>query len=53
MICLIQHLEPQNPEFRINPENFHPCNNISISTFNILFFLSWPTIVIALFAKQM
>ena len=18
--------QPQNPEFRINPENFHPCN---------------------------
>ena len=19
--------QPQNPEFRINPENFHPCNH--------------------------
>ena len=19
--------QPQNPEFRINPENFHPCKN--------------------------
>ena len=19
--------QPQNPEFRINPESFHPCNN--------------------------
>ena len=19
--------QPQNPEFRINPENFHPCRN--------------------------
>ena len=33
MISLIQHFEadilsesqPQNPEFRNNPENFHPC----------------------------
>ena len=32
VISLIQHFEadflwsqPQNPEFRINPENFHPC----------------------------
>ena len=23
-LCLIQ---PQNPEFRINPENFHPCSS--------------------------
>ena len=20
--------QPQNPEFRINPENFHPCDNL-------------------------
>ena len=20
--------QPQNPEFRINPENFHPCKNL-------------------------
>ena len=29
IISLIQHFEesqPQNPEFRIDPENFHPCN---------------------------
>ena len=26
--------QPQNPEFRINPENFHPC--ITNCTFNIL-----------------
>ena len=27
IIALIQHFksQPQNPEFRINPENFHPC----------------------------
>ena len=30
-ICRIQHFEadflwPQNPEFRNNPEIFHPCN---------------------------
>ena len=23
--------QPQNPEFRINPENFHPCVNICYS----------------------
>ena len=22
--------QPQNPEFRINPENFHPCNLITL-----------------------
>ena len=31
IISFIQHFEaesqPQNPEFRINPENFHPCGN--------------------------
>ena len=21
--------QPQNPEFRINPENFHPCNMVA------------------------
>ena len=21
--------QPQNPEFRINPENFHPCTQLS------------------------
>ena len=20
--------QPQNPDFRINPENFHPCNHL-------------------------
>ena len=25
IICIIQHFEPQNPEFRNNPENFQPC----------------------------
>ena len=30
--------QPQNPEFRINPENFHPCNINSgtIQNFTIL-----------------
>ena len=32
---LIQHFEadfkPQNPEFRINHENFHPCSMCSLS----------------------
>ena len=23
--------QPQNPEFRINPENFHPCTCVSKS----------------------
>ena len=23
--------QPQNPEFRNNPENFHPCNSIKFS----------------------
>ena len=34
ILCLIQHFgagflwsQPQNPEFRINPENFHPCHH--------------------------
>ena len=27
--------QPQNPELRINPENFHPCNNISGDFFTI------------------
>ena len=22
--------QPQNPEFRINPENFHPCNKVHV-----------------------
>ena len=26
---------PQNPEFRINPENFHPCNIIESLTLTI------------------
>ena len=26
--------QPQNPEFRINPENFHPCN-IHVKLFQI------------------
>ena len=36
MVSLIQHFEadflwsqPQNPEFRNNPENFHPCMNLT------------------------
>ena len=29
--------QPQNPEFRINPENFHPCNvHIKLSQKNNL-----------------
>ena len=27
--------QPQNPEFRINPENFHPCNIIESLTLTI------------------
>ena len=30
--------QPQNPEFRINPENFHPC---TIWTFNIQWLTSY------------
>ena len=43
MVSLIQHLEvesqPQNPDFRNNPENFHPCaflkgpNQLKTATF--------------------
>ena len=36
MVSLIQHFkadflwsQPQNPEFRNNPENFHPCMNLT------------------------
>ena len=25
--------QPQNPEFRINPENFHPCKLSALSMF--------------------
>ena len=27
---------PQNPEFRNNPENFHPCVNETDCTFHII-----------------
>ena len=30
--------QPQNPEFRINPENFHPCTFL-ISQLNLLKFV--------------
>ena len=30
--------QPQNPEFRNNPENFHPCsNNKPLDTFGRIF----------------
>ena len=29
--------QPQNPEFRINPENFHPCNLKAIKDNNHTF----------------
>ena len=40
--------QPQNPEFRINPKNFHPCDHIQSQCFllkfcyrsNHIFFLS-------------
>ena len=32
--------QPQNPEFRINPENFHPCRYTLISLQQNLFFFS-------------
>ena len=36
--------QPQNPEFRINPENFHPCNNICSFHFNCFCELKWSII---------
>ena len=27
--------QPQNPEFRINPENFHPCKKAFIASVKI------------------
>ena len=42
--------QPQNPEFRINPENFHPCLSAMVFTLivraNILKFLPSPLTVI-------
>ena len=32
--------QPQNPEFRNNPENFHPCDQLSSGTRNDCFGLS-------------
>ena len=32
---------PQNPEFRINPENFHPCIRPRMAYFDILQGLSY------------
>ena len=30
--------QPQNPEIRINPENFHPCRMVnSVATLQLLF----------------
>ena len=30
--------QPQNPEFRINPENFHPCDGSTVqSLYNAIF----------------
>ena len=42
--------QPQNPEFRINPENFHPRNSVindfylrssTVLTFSIAAYLVW------------
>ena len=30
--------QPQNPEFRNNPENFHPCIGLSVWDFLYVFF---------------
>ena len=27
--------QPQNPEFRINPENFHPCYLLVVDNFGV------------------
>ena len=36
--------QPQNTEFRINPENFHPCNNLTcfIQPISIMFISKEP-----------
>ena len=28
--------QPQNPEFRINPENFHPCMYSELMNYNMV-----------------
>ena len=30
--------QPQNPEFRINPENFHPWMHVKCRVFSVLYF---------------
>ena len=28
--------QPQNPEFRINPENFHPCRHSTLTRYSMV-----------------
>ena len=34
--------QPQNPEFRVNPENFHPCIEDTMSKKGILYNYVFP-----------
>ena len=31
--------QPQNPEFRINPDNFHPCSTLCVKSCDFKYFL--------------
>ena len=33
--------QPQNPEFRINPENFHPCIQKTVVPYSFVSFVSF------------
>ena len=36
--------QPQNPEFRINPENFHPCSSLNYREVYIKYFITQSSI---------
>ena len=48
-ICLVQHFEadflwksqPQNPEFRDNPDNFHPWRELDLPSLAAIFVICW------------